>query len=275
MKKIAIRLGILLAVGLFLYSGYDAYSQYMVTKLYQYIDAGNTEKALACIEKMPDVNTLEMCMLTYCVARTFTGGASMTGYPLYYAVSHNADISIIKALLEKGADPNRIDLGYEGHYPLRYACNSLSGDMYERIRLLVEYGADINTGYLYIPHSIEEYSEETKKSIFLSIIYLWENGVEEWHYTDTEYERTVLHEAAAWMETDNFREFYHNETRPLKDLLDARDANGETALFYAIRAEMFDNYDFLIEEGADITIKNNDGKTVLDVAVELGYDFLP
>lgn len=272
MKKKVIEWGILLVAILVVCGGYDAYSHYMTTKFYQYIDANNMNKAAEYIEKMPNTNTLEMCLPLYCIARTFTGGTSMTGYPLYYAISHKADIDIIRSLLEKGADPNRIDLGFEEHYPLHYVCVHPSKDMYEKAVLLVDYGADINTGYLYIPTYFAEFSEETKESMFLTIIYLWENGVEEWHYVGTKDERTVLHEAARWMDTEYLQEFYHNEKRPMEYLLDARDANGETPLFGAVREGMFDNCRFLIEEGADISIRNNEGKTVYDVAVELGYE---
>lgn len=272
MKKIVMGLGILLAVGLTFYLGYDAYSHYMVTQFYKCIDAGDMDKALECIEKMPNVNTLEMSLPLYCVFRTLTQGASTTGYPLYYAVSNNADISIIRALLEKGADPNRTDLGFVGHYPLRYVSTNPSRDIYERVMLLVDYGADANTGYLYIPSRFAEYCGETKESVFLTITYLWENGAEEWHHVDTRYECTVLHEAAEWMDIEYLRKFYNNEKRPMKDLLNVQDINGETPLFRAIRSGRFDNCKFLVDEGTDISIRNHEGKTASDVATELGYE---
>lgn len=270
-KKIAIRLGIILAIGLIMFCGYDIYCHYTVTQFYKYIDAGDMDKSLAYVEKMPDVNTLEMCQPWYLVFGIFTGGSGMTGYPLYHAVSHNADISIIRALLEKGADPNRIDFEMESLYPLFYICKHPSKDMYEKVMLLVDYGADLDKGYLYIPAPFARLNEETKESMFLTIIYFWENGAEEWRYLDTKYECTVLHEAAESMDIEYFQEFYYNEKRPLNNLLNAQDANGDTALFRAIRSKMFDNCNFLIEEGADISIRNNEGKTAYDVAVELGY----
>lgn len=252
--------------------GYHCYCHYMVSRFCKYIDEGNSEEIIAYIEKMPDVNTLEMCLPLYWIARTFTGGASMTGYPLYYAISHEADMGIIRALLEKGADPNRADLEFEGHYPLRYVCTNPSKCMYEKVMLLVDYGVDINTGYIYIPGDFVELREETKESMFLTIVYLWENGAEEWHYVDTKYEMTVLHEAARRMDTEYLREFYHNEKRPMRYLLNVQDADGETPLFGAVRRGMFDNCKFLIEEGADTSIRNNEGKTAYDIAVELGYE---
>lgn len=270
MKKTVISFGIILAVLWILFFGYHIYSHYMVTQFYKYIDASDMDKAMEYVEKMPDVNMLEMCQPLYLAFGIFTGGSGMTGYPLYHAVSHNADISIIRALLEKGADPNRLeDFEMKSCYPLYYICVHPSKDMYEKAMLLVDYGADPNTGLLYIDY---RYSEETKESMFLTNIYLWENGAEEWHNVGTRYECTVLHRAAEMMDIEYFQEFYNNATRPMGYLLDMQDANGETALFRAIRAEMFDNCNFLIEEGADISIRNNEGKTAYDVAVELGYE---
>lgn len=272
MKKTVISLGIISAVVLILYCGYDIYCRCMVTQFYKYIDAGDMDKALAYVEKMPDVNKLEVCRPLYFVWGIFTGGSGMTGYPLYHAVSHNADISIIKALLEKGADPNRLDFEMDSLYPLYYICTHPSKDMYEKVMLLVDYGADLDKGYLYIPAFFTELNEETKESMFLTIIYFWENGADEWHYVGTEAERTVLHEAARRMDTKYLQQIYHNDTRPMEYLLNTQDVNGETPLFGAVSRGMIDNCNFLIEEGADISIRNNEGKTAYDVAVELGYE---
>lgn len=250
--------------------GYHAYCHYMVTQLYKYIDAGDMDKAMECIEKMPDVNTLEMCQPLYSVCGILTMGTSMTGYPLYYAVSHKADISVIRALLEQGADPDRIDIEAIDRYPLYYICVNPSKDMYEKVMLLAEYGADPHKGNLYITGHWAERSEETKESMFLTIKYLWENGAEEVRGVGR-HECTVLHEAAERMDIEYFQELYNNDIRPMKYLLNEQDANGETALFCAIRAEMFDNCNFLIAEGIDVSIQNNEGKTAYDIAEELGY----
>lgn len=98
------------------------------------------------------------------------------------------------------------------------------------------------------------------------------NGAEEWRYVDTKYECTVLHEAAERMDIGYLQIFYYNKKRPMKDLLNVQDANGETALFRSIRAKKYDNAIFLLEEGADTSIQNNEGRNVYDVAVELGEE---
>lgn len=104
------------------------------------------------------------------------------------------------------------------------------------------------------------------------IIYLWECGVDEWEYVGTEWERTILHDLAKRLEVNYLEILYHNEQRPMDGLLNEMDANGDTPLFYAVRTNHFSNCEFLISEGADVNIRNNEGKTAYDVAVELGYE---
>ena len=115
-------------------------------------------------------------------------------------------------------------------------------------------------------------TEDSKEQTFRTIVFLWENGVDEWRAVGTKYERSILHIIAQSFEADYLEKMYKNQKRPMNELLDAKDANGETPLFYAVRREKFDNYAFLVQEGADITIQNNEGKTVYDIAVELGYE---
>ncbi len=55
-------------------------------------------------------------------------------------------------------------------------------------------------------------------------------------------------------------------------LLNVKDIEGENPLFSAVRNNYYDNCVFLIGEGADVSVKNNDGKTAYDIATELGYD---
>ena len=58
----------------------------------------------------------------------------------------------------------------------------------------------------------------------------------------------------------------------MEHLLNVKDADGETPIFEAVRYDDYDICQFLIQEGADLTVKNKEGKTAYDVAVELGYE---
>ena len=55
-------------------------------------------------------------------------------------------------------------------------------------------------------------------------------------------------------------------------LLNVRNANGETPTFSAVRADNYDNCQFLLSEGADLDIRNSDSKTAYDIAVELEFE---
>lgn len=267
-KVIVIIILLFVVVALF---GYYGYCHHMVSKFYKYIDADDTEGAIACVEKMPNVNSLDVSVPMYFIRGVFTQNALNRGYPLYYAIYKKADISVIESLLAKGADPNKKYYSYS-ETPLHCLCRNPQKDRYEKVKLLVEAGADINDGYIDIPASWEEMTEDSKEQTFRTIVFLWENGVDEWRAVGTKYERSILHMIAQSFEADYLEKMYKNQKRPMNELLDAKDANGETPLFYAVRREKFDNYDFLVQEGADITIQNNEGKTVYDIAVELGYE---
>ncbi|MDE6714573.1 MAG: ankyrin repeat domain-containing protein [Lachnospiraceae bacterium] len=240
----------------------------MVSEFYKYVDEGNTEEILACIEKMPDVNMLDVCIPLYKIRGVLFQGILSNGYPIYYAVWKQTDISVMEALLEKGADLN-IMADYD--LPLECLLRDYQEDMNEKVQLFVEYGADISAAFVGIPGGWEQMSEYKKEERINLVIYLWECGVNERDYVETKYERSILHELTESVEVNYLEILYHNEQRPMNGLLNEKDANGETPLFYAVQANNFSNCEFLISEGADINIRNNEGKTAYDVAVKLGY----
>ena len=61
--------------------------------------------------------------------------------------------------------------------------------------------------------------------------------------------------------------------------MNVKDARGWTPLHYAASNNILDGMEamikLLLEEGADPSIKNNDGKTPLDVANEENQSFIP
>lgn len=247
--------------------GYHAYCHYMVSEFYRCVDEGNTEEMIACINKMPDVNMLDVCIPLYKIRNILLQGALSNGYPIYYAVWQKTDISVMEALLERGADLNT------GHLepPLTCLLGRYQEDMYEKVQLFVKYGADVSTAFAHIPGGWEQMSDNKKEEWINIVIYLWECGTDEWEYAGTEWERTILHELAGCVEADYLEILYNNKQRPMNSLLNEQDANGETPLFYAIREGRLDNCNFLIEEGIDVSIQNNEGKTACDIAEELGY----
>lgn len=267
--KIIIKCIIVLFIALGL--GYHTYCHYMVSKFYKAIDEGNTEELIACIDKMPNFNLLDVCIPLSYIRHICLQGAADKGYPIYYAVWKEADISVMEALLEKGADPNKKE-PYGLSTPFQYLCYHSSVNKDEKIELMVQYGADISSISLYIPAFFQDLKQEKKEETFNYISFLWEKGITDREHIDTKFERTVLHSASECLDTEYLNRLYHNENRGMDYLLNTKDVNGDTPIFYSVRRNYVGNCEFLINEGADINIKNNEGKTAYDVAVELGYE---
>ena len=273
MKKRVIKKILVLLICVFvLLGGYHLYSHYMVSKFFKCIDAGNTTKTISCIKRMPNVNMLDKCHPLYDIEAILLQYSTSEGYPLYYAICKEADTRVIKALLERGADPNK---SASLLTPLECLCRNPQDGMYEKVKLLVDYGADVN-GEISLLHTPVYYYrfytyKETKDTMLKTVIYLWEHGANEGINVGTEWETSILHEAAAYMDTYYLKRFYHNEKRSMAYLLNAQDVNGETPLFWAVREGKLDNCLFLIEEGARIDIQNNEGKTAYDIAMDAGH----
>ena len=275
MKKRVIKKILVLFISVFvLLGGYHLYSHYMVSKFFKCIDAGNTSKTISCIKRMPNVNMLDKCHPLYDIEGILLQYSTSEGYPLFYAIWKEADTRVIKALLEKGADPNKKDVSFS-QTPLECLCDKPQDGMYEKVKLLVEYGADVSDGKNLLHMSVYYYRfytyKETKDTMLKTVTYLWEHGASEYLDAGTESETSILHEAAAYMDTYYFEKFYHNEKRSMAYLLNAQDVNGETPLFWAVREGKLDNCLFLIEEGARIDIQNNEGKTAYDIAMDAGH----
>lgn len=248
---------------------YHIYSHIMVTRFFYCMDSGDTEKILAQVEKMPNVNMLNPCPPLYYLVGILTQYSFIDGYPLQYAVYKEADISIIEALLRKGADPNITDVsGVNSAF--EDLCYNPTWDWDKKIELMLEYGADIDSIQIYVPaHFSDRLPNSSKEMYFSAITLLWEKGVSDKEYIGTDYMQTVLHDVAGRLDTEYLSRLYHNEKRDMAYLLNEQDAHGETPIFYAVRSNNFGNCKFLIEEGADLSIKNDEGKTVYEVAVEL------
>lgn len=254
------------------FAGYHLYCHYMVKKFMRCMEAGDWEAALVQVEKMPNVNMLDMCAPLYCLQDILLQGSVSEGYPLHYAVYKHAPACVFEALLEKGADPDRkAPRGLTT--PFQYLCNHYAtGEKAVKIELMVQYGADINSVTLPIPGGFRRVSEQNKESAFRYVSFLWENGVSDRMHVGTQWERTVLHSAAECLDAVYLSRLYHNEKREMAYLLNEKDSIGESPLFYAVRGNAPENCAFLIKEGADVNVKNNEGKTAYDIAVELGYE---
>lgn len=265
---------IIICIPLFLLisiSVYHIYCHMMVSQLYSYMDMGDTEEILEHIEKMPSVNMRVICYPFYRLEGIMTGFWNSKGYPLDYAVCKDVDVSVIKMLLMRGADPNQRDMPLCST-PFEELCSNYNHDRDKKIEIMVEYGADISSVTLYIPQNFRTISDASKENYFNAAVFLWEAGISAKYGIGTKHESTVLHAAATCLDTEYLDKLYHNEKRDMSFLLNEQNAHGETPIFAAIRGNNCSNCEYLISEGADISIKNNEGQTAYEVAVELGYE---
>jgi ankyrin repeat protein len=53
--------------------------------------------------------------------------------------------------------------------------------------------------------------------------------------------------------------------------INARDRAGRTPLMYAVRHKQRATVNFLLQHGADASLKDNNGATALDLATQLGF----
>lgn len=267
-NKITIVVLAIALFGLLSVTTYHIYCHYMVSKFYRCMDSGDTEKILAQVEKMPNVNMLNPCPPLYHIVGILTQNSFINESALEYAVYKEADISVLEALLIKGADPNLNAAGSVSAF--EDLCYNPTWDWDKKIELMVAYGADIDSIRILIHGKyLDDFTDPSTEMYFNAIMLLWENGASDKAYGRMESEQTILHDVAGRLDTEYLSRLYHNEKRDMAYLLNEQDAHGETPIFYAVRSNNFGNCKFLIEEGADLSIKNNEGKTVYEVAVEL------
>ncbi|QRM15296.1 ankyrin repeat protein [Mudlarkpox virus] len=169
---------------------------------------------------------------------------------LYYAI-RNKDFDSINILMKYRANVNIED--YNGDYPIHIATEY---NLYDIVETLVENGAYIN---------VENCRKETplhhavKYGDYKIVRFLLMNGC----YRTAKCIRglTPLHTAV----------IYNRLVIPLlinNNNINIQDVNGCTPLHYAVKYPCDqDVVDTLLYHGADIYIKNNEGKNVIDISV--------
>jgi ankyrin repeat protein len=232
-----------------------------VTPLHAALARGHLEVVLFLLENGIDVDTRD------------NKGAT----PLHLA-SRSRDARVMTALLDRGADPNSVT----DQRKTSLLIASENGDVVAA-RLLLEYGADMNLRDEDLWSPLEKVSECGNCDIVQLLLDHGANADEQ-----DEYGLAPLHFASrngqiaiARMLLDrgasvNIRD-RKNMTRLLLDRganVNAQDDNLFTPLHVAVQYGRFQVAEVLLEHDLDLHLKNNIGKTPLQVALEWSDDEL-
>lgn len=172
-------------------------------------------------------------------------------------------LEIVKYLLEEGADP---DADEDGEAVQEAAKN---GHL-EVVRALLEAGADANVGdgihwaaaneYADIAKVLHQYGSDVNKPLPESP---WKDPVTNEDYG---FGWTAMHVAARWGKTSMVDVLYN-----LGSDLAARDLNGDTPLHIAVKYPQIWFVRELLKYCPDLTLENNDGKTVVELVEDLPH----
>ncbi len=192
------------------------------------------------------------------------------------AACKSGNLEIVRMLLENGADVNYThwDASRNQGSPLTNAAGSLSDERLQIIKLLIEYGANVNyeTAAGDDVLSCAVYASFERSDTIEIIEFLEEKGVDIYkRYPQTE--NTLLHKACEC--DDSLVIQYLVEQRNFD--INATNADGDTPLMYFLRFASARNKDtllFLIQNGAKQEIKNKEGKTAYDYALERHPEFI-
>jgi ankyrin repeat protein len=207
---------------------------------------------------------------------------------LFHALERN-DTKVVKYLVQVGAEVNQED--NLGNSPLIYAIKRGSLSLVQK---LVEHGANINVkdrsgtpsliiAYDYqkmdifkylVEHNVtinENFTENEINSIFFRIIidkninslkYIIKNGANVNCFIGS-LKSTPLMYACLFNDMTTVKCLVENNAN-----LNIDNTQGNTALAYAISKHNLELVDYLIEHGADIYHKNNENKSIYDIAYE-------
>jgi len=173
--------------------------------------------------------------------------------PLYYALSRNLPLDVIKKIIEYGADVN--EPAGNGMIPLNIP-TSKANELQLQILMFKTMGLDM---------SDPKVEEELEKKVFFEMSRMVEIAAVLIDAGADVNKESVLGTPLMNAATNRWNEEIINLLIKYKADVNKTDKNGRTALFYAFSSSNDDIVSLLIQAGADTNIKDKDGRTYMEI----------
>ena len=223
-----------------------------------------TDEALILIDKMSKKEINEYSAPLF-MRWMYNAAETDIDLPLVCACERG-NYKIVKALLEKGAEPNKF---LDGNWSsIEAAFVRGRDDRLKIAKALIEYDADVNlcgsrtpAMFLEAGFFLSGIKDEALSNQIITL--LMDNGANPVHESG----RTVLHYSVYGNSVLITENLISNYNIPI----DIVGEHGETPLMWGAENNAADTVKLLLELGADKSIKDETGKTAYDYAVEKGY----
>lgn len=234
-------------------------------KLVSAIYSNNMDKVREIINKHPNsVNSVPSIMPRWWNVLV----ENRNFFPLQEAC-YKGNVDMVNRLLEAGADVNAID-PYIGSTPLLMALSSgaVSESRFDIAVLLVEHGADINAVTKNRPGD-----SVISKSVLIrdsDSTIIKQRGYQLFDYLFANCQLTNINWVSVLMDSAYFGNINAVNKLINSGIVDINSTNslGQTALINATLSKSKAMVSFLLEKGADKSIKDDEGKTAYDHAIE-------
>ena len=173
--------------------------------------------------------------------------------PLYYALSRNLSLDVVKKIIEYGADVNE-PVG-NGMIPLNIT-TSKANELQLQILMLKTMGLDMTD---------PKVEEELEKKVFHEMSRMAETAAVLIDSGADINKESVLGTPLMNAVTNRWNEEIINLLLKYGADINKTDKNGRTALFYAFSSGNDDIVTLLIQAGADTNIKDNDDRTYMEI----------
>lgn len=186
--------------------------------------------------------------------------------PLHFACKEGKYVFVVK-LVEAGANINNTDV-WDGHTPLMVALGQNNESRVLIAEYLINNGADaaiISNDYSALDYAftynVVDYSESTEILDFQLAMLLLNNGLS---ITDVRLGNVIF--IAAKNNNKLMVKYLIEDLNVNIDVIDP--TYGNSSLIWVVKNNCYNVVKYLLDNGANLDIKNNNGKTALDIAIE-------